>query len=187
MAKRYLIIDGYNFLYAAGMMPRHVTPQGLEVARKRMFRFFEARLSPQERTRTTIVFDVRRNRDLVPREERFAKMTILNAVEHDEADSLIEDLISGHSAPKQLTVVSGDHRLHRAARTRKARPIDSDDFYEQISNRSRQRPRPEKPTRPQPPTSKIDNSDILPADASSEVIPDELAYWEARIRELENE
>ena len=35
--------------------------------------------------------------------------------------ALIEDLIAGHSAPKQLVVVSSDRRLHRAARLPLAR------------------------------------------------------------------
>ncbi|WP_237226737.1 NYN domain-containing protein [Rubinisphaera sp. JC750] len=187
MAKRYIIIDGYNYLYAAGMMPRHITPQGLEMARKRLFRFLEGRLSAQERSRTTIVFDVRRNRDLVPGEERAAGMTIYNAVEHDEADSLIEELISRHSAPKQLLVISGDHRLHRAARAKKARAIDSEDFHDQLSNRSRQRGhRNEKPPAPADAAAQVNHSDTEHPEVSN-IIPDELAYWEARIRELDDE
>jgi hypothetical protein len=35
-------------------------------------------------------------------------------------------LIRKHSSPRALTVVSSDHRLHRAARRRRATPIDSD-------------------------------------------------------------
>jgi hypothetical protein len=39
-------------------------------------------------------------------------------VQQAEADDLIEDLIRQHSAPRQLTVVSDDHRIQQAARRR---------------------------------------------------------------------
>ena len=53
-------------------------------------------------------------------------------VEYEDADSLIEELIQKNSTPKNLTVVSSDHRLHRAALRRKATPIDSDVWFDEL-------------------------------------------------------
>jgi len=59
-------------------------------------------------------------------------MTIIYAVEHEDADSMIEEIIRKHSNPKQLLVVSSDHRLHKAALRRKSNPIDSDVWYDNL-------------------------------------------------------
>ncbi len=178
MAKRYLIIDGYNFLHAAGMFPRRVDGITLENARKRLARFLEACLSPGERDRTTIVFDVRRNRSEVPPREFVSRMTILNAVEHADADSQIEQLIQEHAVPKQVLVVSSDHRLHRAARSRQARAIDSEQFHEQMQQRL-PRHRPQQHTR-----SRCTPLDQPTLPESTTTSSEEVAHWERRIREL---
>lgn len=102
----------------------------------------------------TIVFDAIR----LPLEEtetvsQKGGMTVMFAVDHEDADSLIEELILKNSSPKQLTVVSSDHRLHKAALRRKATPIDSDvwfDRLEQLGNQYFDTPdttdgKPEKP------------------------------------------
>jgi hypothetical protein len=49
-----------------------------------------------------------------------------------EADDVMEELIRSHSSPRALKVVSSDHRLHRAARRRKATPIDSDKWVASV-------------------------------------------------------
>ena len=50
-----------------------------------------------------------------------------------DADSEIERLIAAHDAPRQLLVVSSDHRLHRAAQKRKCQAIDSEPFWESLA------------------------------------------------------
>ncbi len=183
MARRYLIIDGYNFLHATGLLAGRVTPALLEQARRRMFALLESRLSAGERERTRIVFDVRRNRGGVPPRQSAAGMTIHNAVEHADADTLIEQLIREHAAPKQLLVVSGDHRLHRAARARKARAIDSEDFYAQLL----QRPHRKRSDRSDQSTTVDHNADSSCKPAFPAVSAAELALWEQRIQELLDE
>jgi hypothetical protein len=59
-------------------------------------------------------------------------MTVRFADPGSDADQIIEDLIQANSAPRRLTVVSSDHRLHRAARRRRAKVIDSDQWYAQV-------------------------------------------------------
>ena len=71
---------------------------------------------------------------------------------YESADELIEELIERDSAPRRLTVVSSDHRLHRAARRRKAHAIDSDRWYEQTIAERSQRHRVAKSKMPKPPT-----------------------------------
>ena len=57
---------------------------------------------------------------------------VLYAVDHEDADTLIEELIAKHSTPKKLVVVSSDHRLQTAATRRKATAVDSDVWYDRL-------------------------------------------------------
>ena len=63
------------------------------------------------------------------------------AAHYESADELIEELIRTDSSPRRLTVVSSDHRLHRAARRRHARSIDSDRWYSEMLSRRQGRQR----------------------------------------------
>ena len=60
---------------------------------------------------------------------------------YENADELIEELIRAESAPRRLIVVSSDHRLHRAAKRRKAQAIDSDQWFQQTLDARRERSR----------------------------------------------
>lgn len=133
-----ILIDGYNLIFQCGLQGRVAGSFALEKARRRLISELTSRLDDASRSETTIVFDAK-NRPIkeVVDEERINKMSIVYAVGHDDADSLIEELIRKHSTPKKLVVVSSDHRIHDAARRRKAKPIDSDIWYEQIENEAR--------------------------------------------------
>jgi predicted RNA-binding protein with PIN domain len=138
-----LIIDGYNLLNAAGIMPRSAGPHTLERARRALLNFLVASLEAGERSRTTVVFDAGADAPRgLPREEQFDEITVRYASQYDEADTLIEELIKAESAPRNLTVVSSDHRLQRAARRRRARGVDSDRWYAEIVARCRGRKEP---------------------------------------------
>jgi hypothetical protein len=89
------------------------------------------------RRRTAIVFDATRlplGESQPTRTE--SGLTIIYAIDHEDADTLIELLIQKNSTPKTLTVVSSDHRLHKAASRRKSTPIDSDEWFDQITGGS---------------------------------------------------
>lgn len=127
------IIDGYNLIFSCGLEGKKRTPQSLEKARARLISTVSASIAASERTQTTIVFDAKR----LPTKETKADsivhdIRILYAVDYDEADTLIEELIAKHSTPKKLTVVSSDHRLQTAATRRKATAIDSDVWYDRL-------------------------------------------------------
>ena len=72
-----------------------------------------------------------------------------------DADALIEQLILDDNSPRQLVVVSSDHRLQRAAERRRAQPIDSDRWYADVVRRrvGRQQRAADEPAKPAGPLS----------------------------------
>ncbi|MDA8564196.1 NYN domain-containing protein [Mariniblastus sp.] len=127
------IIDGYNLIFTCGLEGKKRTPQSLEKARYRLISTVAAKSSDNKRSATTIVFDAKR----LPIKETSADsvvdgIRILYAVDYEDADTLIEELIAACSIPKKLTVVSSDHRLQTAATRRKATAIDSDVWYDRL-------------------------------------------------------
>jgi hypothetical protein len=82
------------------------------------------------------VFDSSEAAPDAAREQRHHELRVLFASAEFEADDLIEELIAHHPAAKQLVVVSGDHRLHKAANRRGAHPMDSDSFWERLQKRT---------------------------------------------------
>ena len=49
-----------------------------------------------------------------------------------DADTVIEEKIKTNTAPKRLSIVSSDIRIRKAARSRNAADIRSDDFWNQL-------------------------------------------------------
>jgi predicted RNA-binding protein with PIN domain len=75
-----------------------------------------------------------------------ANIEIIFAGFHTDSDSIIEEKIKANTAPRRLTVVSSDRRLRKAAATRKATAVKSEDFWEQVQNELRRRkPRKKEP------------------------------------------
>src|SRR5262245_34468866 len=116
MAASYLI-DGYNLLYAMGVLQGRVGPSGLEKARNRLLGLLAATFGAEGNS-VLVVFDAAGAPPGLPEELEFRGIQVRFAVRQDEADDLIELLIRRSSAPRQLTVVSDDHRLQQAARRR---------------------------------------------------------------------
>ncbi len=147
----FLIIDGYNLLHATGIMGRGAGPGGLARSRQALLNFLAASLDPDLARRTTVVFDAATSPGR-PRALEHAGIRVVYAAGYDDADTLIEELISQHSSPRRLVVVSSDHRVQRAARRRRAKPIDSDVWYaELMRHRREQARRPDEPVKTTPP------------------------------------
>jgi uncharacterized protein len=127
-----ILIDGYNLLHASGILGRGVGPGGLERSRAALLNFLAESLEESDLPRTTVVFDARLAPPGLPRVVAHRGMTVRFAEPGLDADDVIEQLIKADSAPRRLVVVSSDHRLHRAARRRKARPVDSDEWYADV-------------------------------------------------------
>jgi len=132
MSHQFLIIDGYNVLRSVGFVKAGIGPGTLQKARQMFFGFLARYLPTEQRQRTTIVFDAKDGPAGGPAEQVVEQMQVLFATEFAEADELIELLIKRHSAPRQLTVVSGDLRLIRAARKRGANGIDSETWFDEL-------------------------------------------------------
>ncbi len=135
-----ILIDGYNLMYAVGLLGRKLGPGGFRKVRQRFLNDLAAALDPVEAHQTTVVFDAAAPPDHVPREARHKGLTVLFAVDDESADERIEWLIAHDSAPKTLTVVSSDHRLRAAASRRKARAVTADAFWTELEDRRRRRP-----------------------------------------------
>ncbi len=140
-----LLIDGYNLLHASGILGRGMGPGSLERSRNALLNFLAESLAERQLTRTTIVFDAREAPPGLPRTFVHRGVTVRFAPRGTDADTLIEELIEEESAPRRLTVVSSDHRLHRAARRRRAKAIDSDVWYGQVVRSRIERARSKRP------------------------------------------
>jgi len=145
-----LIIDGYNLLNAVGIVGRGAGTGGLERSRLALLNFLAEWLPAEEVPHTTVVFDAHDAPAGLPRSVEHRGLVVCFAARYEDADSLIEELIRRHSAPRRLTVVSSDHRVQRAARRRRAHAIDSDAWYAEVVRRKQQREQsaPEGPERP---------------------------------------
>lgn len=198
MAQSFLLIDGYNLMHAAGMVRRRYGPGGLERARRRFLRFLANRLQPGERLRTTVVFDGTEGPSDAPHMADFDGIDVQFSESGHDADSVIEFLIAHHSAPRQLRVVSSDHRLQHAARRRRAQSVDSETFVDELELRPASDSDDQERSITQRPSDPKYSGELSPEQAEAwlayfgecDDIPDtephedEIAFWQERIDEL---
>ncbi len=124
-----ILIDGYNLLCGAGIVADAAGPYSLEKSRRALLHFLQRVLPPEERCETTVVFDAKNAPRNLPRFYVWQTIQIVFAESGQEADDVIAELIRQHNSPKQLTVVSSDHAVQRAARRRRATFVDSDEWF----------------------------------------------------------
>jgi len=130
-----VLIDGYNLLHAAGLARRAYGPGEFERTRHRLLKLLAGQLFPRERQRTTVVFDAP-EQSLGPSPPTVIHgIRVIFASGEGDADDLIERLIASNSAPRRLHVISSDHRIQRAARRRRSKFFDSDQFFDRILRR----------------------------------------------------
>jgi uncharacterized protein len=142
------LIDGYNLMYALGSLGKRHGPDGFRKARNRFLNDLAAAIGAVEAHQTTVVFDAN-SPDAphhLPRESTYKGMTVIYALEDENADARIERLIAAHSAPKTLVVVSTDQRIRQAATRRRARSLTAEAFWEELESQRRG------PIAPTPPT-----------------------------------
>jgi uncharacterized protein len=155
-----LLIDGYNLLHVSGVFGRGTALTELHRSREALLAFLAAALEPKERSHATIVFDAAGAPPGLPQRFSYEGIDVQFARDPGNADELLERLIAAHAAPRTLVVVSGDHRVQRAARRRRAKAIDSDRWWAELCAA---RNRPGQPAAPsQKPTS---------------IAPGEIDYW----------
>ena len=130
-----VIIDAYNLIFQCGLEGPKRTPATITKSRTRLLQLLASLLPAEQCTNTTVVFDAKR----IPLNEtqidsRKYGIRVLFAVGYESADEMIEELVAAHSHPKDLLVVSSDHRIQNAATRRKAKAIDSDVWLDQIES-----------------------------------------------------
>jgi len=156
---RYLI-DGYNLAHALGLLHGKVAPGGVDVARRSLLvRLLESPgLDPKA---VIVVFDAQRAPAGTPARQDYQGIQVVNAL-RQEADDLIEDLIEHEAQPRQVAVVSDDHRIKDAARRRRCVPLGCLDFLEAIQ---------------QPPASRRRLAVHNDGEKPEELTPEELRLW----------
>ncbi len=121
-----LLIDGHNLLWAV----QGVADDAEEVSDVKLC-YIIGRYLVLIGEVGEIVFDGTGPRN----KSRFENVNMLETIFSGmfaDADSVIEDKIKLSTAPRRLTVVSSDRRLRDAARSRKAKCLKSEDFWEEV-------------------------------------------------------
>ena len=127
-----LLIDGYNVVSPVAPPSRNIDANWLHRERMQLINRLATGLDEKIRNRTCVIFDAAnppRNR---ASEFTHEGITVRFAVDYPEADDLIEELIIGHHSPKQLMVVSSDHRIQTAAKRRGALSYDSQPWLDNL-------------------------------------------------------
>ena len=135
MARLYLVIDGYNLMHAAGLGRSEYRPGELERNRNRLLHQTAAVLDEQVAADALVVFDAHLAAPRVSDEGQpplRSPLAVRFSRDGRDADAEIELILETHSSPRQVLIVSSDHRLHKAAARRKAACIDSEDFLRQF-------------------------------------------------------
>lgn len=131
-----LLIDGYNLLHATDLFGAGELAGTLRGSREALLGFLAERLSPKERAGTVIVFDAADAPAGLADRYDHEGIDVRFARDHPDADAMIEALLDGLHRAKRLTVVSGDRRVQRAARSSGAGWIDSTDWFRELCRRS---------------------------------------------------
>ena len=187
-----LIIDAYNLIFQCGLEGPKRTPASITSSRHRLVQLLSELLPGEQIAHTTIVFDAKRLPKQEPQiDSRKNGLRVLFAVGYESADEMIEELIAAHSHPKDLLVVSSDHRIQNAATRRKAKAIDSDVWLDQIekqhSGGSSQAKNDTTGSEKRTPTTKSVDSEVKSLDWKAEFGVDNQQASEELVREIENE
>jgi predicted RNA-binding protein with PIN domain len=140
------LLDGYNVLHAMGILSgRRAGPHGLEKARRALLGRLASGLGSRA-GKAVVVFDAAGAPPGVTDVQFHHGVRVQFAKQKQQADDLIEELIH-RSASRNLTVVSNDQRLVRAAKQRQCQTQTCEEF---IAWLDKQRPvrgeRPEEPS-----------------------------------------
>ncbi len=144
------LIDGYNLWWASEDIGPDNDTGTLEGARQSLINWLLETLTPELAAKTVLVFDAKnppRNRTSL---YNYQGLIVHFAVGYPDADTLMEEYIRLHTTPRNLTVVSSDHRVQRAAKRRRAEATDSNLWYQRINHEMRARRTAQKTDRSKP-------------------------------------
>jgi uncharacterized protein len=129
----WILVDGYNVLFALGMVPAEVKRGDLQKARLALLNLLADGLGENAK-RCTVVFDATKSPPKTPGDMTFRGIEVRFTKRREEADDLLTYLIKQCSAPKQLTVISSDHQLVDSAKRRKATSVKAERFLEWLEH-----------------------------------------------------
>ncbi len=130
--KSELIIDGYNLMHVTRFAPASRTEGELRRCREGLLSLLAAHLASQRHQKITIVFDSENAPKHLPDQQNWKHLHVVFARHENSADDLIIRMIGNRANPKQLVVVSSDHRVQVAAQRRRATPVDSDIWFDAV-------------------------------------------------------
>lgn len=120
-----ILIDGYNVIAPVAPPSRGDRRDWLRAERQLLIDRLISGLDPRLVEQTCVVFDAAVALAGLPSVLRIRGLEIRFAVDHAEADDLIEELMASHPAAKRLTVVTSDRRLRVAAKRAGAMAFDA--------------------------------------------------------------
>ncbi len=161
------LIDGYNLLYAMGLLHGRTASVALRKARSGLLGLLGSVFGDEAST-VTVIFDAAHAPPGSSEEEEYRGVHVRFAVHEDQADDLIESLIRHESTPRRLTVVSDDHRIQQAARRRHCTVEGCGEFMDELARRRNQR---------------RSAQHIAPA----RPVPEEKEYWLREFADLDND
>ena len=164
-----ILIDGYNLLHATGIVGRGDGPGGLHRSRQALLNFLVASLDEKELAQAVIVFDASGAPPGLPATVDHQGLTVHYARDYPDADTMLEFLIARHQTPRELTVVSSDHRVQRAAKRRRSIATDSDLWYAELIRRRRR---------------DTSQNDLPVAKPGGEIDPTEVMYWTEQFAQM---
>lgn len=144
------LIDGYNLWWGSEDIGPDNDTGTLQNARQSLINWLLKTLPPKLAAKTVLVFDAKNppaNRTSI---YNYEGLIVHFAVGYGEADTLMEEYIKQHTAPRNLTVVSSDHRVQRAAKRRRAQAIDSNLWCQHIHHEMKSKRSAQKTNRAKP-------------------------------------
>lgn len=127
-----LLIDGYNLLHATHVFGEGELAGTLQGAREALLSMLVGHLPAGLRRATVVVFDAADAPPGLADLVEHRGLSIRYARGYPDADTLLEELIEACRGPKQLLVVSSDHRVQRAARRRGGAWVDSEPWWREL-------------------------------------------------------
>ncbi|TWT86477.1 YacP-like NYN domain protein [Pseudobythopirellula maris] len=172
------LIDGYNLLHATDLFGVGELEGTLRGSREALVEFLVDRLTAKERRATTVVFDSSQAPPGLPDLYDERGLTVRFSRGYPDADTLLEEMIDAAPDRRNLTVVSGDRRVQRAARGRGAKPIDSGPWFAEMSRRESS-PEADRVTKP---TGPVEDADHWVGEFSSPALDEEIRRQEQELK-----
>jgi len=134
-----VIIDGHNLLHAIRKVDEAFESINDVQLCQIIGRYFKLTSETGQ-----IVFDGTGPRDKSGF-DNISNLEVFFAGQGSDTDTVIDEKIRASSAPRRLTIVSSDRRLRKAAQTRKAAVLKSEDFWKNVQKRFRRKKPPREP------------------------------------------